>query len=125
MEKMKVAKSRGKIWFGMALSKFVHKSHQHERQYSLLAKLWKTNDQAAANYMPKVYPGKVVHFLPIREYARFVGPEFGWDKLAAGGVEGHHLPVYPAGMLLDPFVQHLAIKLKACIEKEFKTETRQ
>ena len=32
-------------------------------------------------------------------------------------VEIHELPVYPAGMLIEPFVRILAKKLKSCIRK--------
>ncbi len=41
----------------------------------------------------------------------------GWDHLAAGGVETHILPVYPAGMLVEPFVEQLAETLKGCIHQ--------
>jgi hypothetical protein len=44
-----------------------------------------------------------------RERARWV------KRLAAGGVEIHELPVYPGGMLFEPFVAGLAEKLKTCL----------
>ena len=69
------------------------------------------------NYVPEYYPGSITHFRPIREYARFADPKAGWDELAAGGVETHRLPVYPAGMLVEPFVGLLAEKLRECMDK--------
>jgi hypothetical protein len=39
-----------------------------------------------------------------------------WDQLAQGGQEVIVLPVYPAGMLLEPFVEHLAVALRKCID---------
>jgi len=44
----------------------------------------------------------------------------GWDKLAAGGLATYQLPVFPAGMLVEPFVQIMAKKLKACIDEALK-----
>jgi hypothetical protein len=77
-----------------------------------LYKLWKNNDQAAKNYVPKTYPGRIIHFRPIREYAKFDTPKARWEKIATEGVKTYRLPVYPAGMLVEPFVKVLAEKLK-------------
>jgi hypothetical protein len=51
------------------------------------------------------------------------GPELGWDKLAAGGLENYDLLVYPRGMLVEPFVELLAEKLKDCIQRALDMET--
>jgi hypothetical protein len=67
--------------------------------------------------VPDVYPGRITQFLPKKEYAHHIGPELGWNGLAAGGVETHVLQVYPAGMLVEPFVQVTAEKVKDCIER--------
>lgn len=76
-----------------------------------------TNDQAAANYRPKVYPGRITQFRPMKEYAWHENTEMAWESLATEGVEVHKLPVYPAGMLVEPFVEMLAAELMACISK--------
>ena len=68
------------------------------------------------NYLPRLYPGTITHFRPSKEYARHNSEKVGWHDLSAGGVETHKLPVYPAGMLLEPFVGILAERLKSCIE---------
>ncbi len=39
-----------------------------------------------------------------------------WDQLAGGGQETVVLPVYPAGMLVEPFVKHLAHALRRSID---------
>ena len=121
-EKAKVAKSRKKVWFEIIKSKFGHNFHQGNGQHLYLSQLWETNDRAAANYVPRAYSGRITQFRPIKEYGRYDGPELGWDKLAAGGVEVHELPVYPAGMLVEPFVRLLAEKMKVCIHKALETE---
>ena len=70
-------------------------------------------------YLParhEVHPGRIIQFLPVKEYAHHVGPELGWDKLATGGIKVHKLSVYPGGMLVEPFSQILAKELIACID---------
>lgn len=116
-EKAKVAKSRSKVWYGMILSKFGHMFHQRYGQYLHLAQLRKINDRAPLNYTPKVYPGRITNFCPVKQYALFDGPELGWNKVVAGGVETYELPVFPAGMLVEPFVRLLSEKLQVCIHK--------
>lgn len=124
LEKAKVAKSRSKVWYGFISSKLGHKFHAGNGQHLHLFNLWDVNERATLKYFPKAYPGRITQFSPIKEYARYDAPELGFDKLAAGGVEIHELPVYPAGMLVEPFVQLLAEKLKACIHKALETEPR-
>jgi len=116
-EKVKVAKSRKKVWLGMIRSIIDKKTEQGNEDATSLFNLWEANDIAALSYVPKVYPGHITQFRPIKEYALHCGPELGWDNLAAGGLEVHQLPAYPAGMLVEPFVGMLAEKLKSCIMK--------
>jgi phthiocerol/phenolphthiocerol synthesis type-I polyketide synthase E len=125
-EKLKVAKSRKEVWYGSILSMIIgHKFHLSDKQKISFSRVWKINDQAAANYVPKFYPGRITQFLPIKHYSRFDGPELNWDKIAAGGVETHDLPVYPAGMMVKPFVQLLAEKLRSCIDKALERDSKE
>ena len=41
----------------------------------------------------------------------------GWEKLTSGCLEICQLPVFPAAMLVEPFVQLLAEKLQAYINE--------
>jgi len=116
-EKAKVVKSRRKVWYGMILSKLGHRFHQRKGQHLALAQLWKINERAPLSYMPKLYPGRITQFCPIKQYSLYDGPKLGWNKLAAAGVETCELPIYPAGMLVEPFVRLLAEKLQDCIHK--------
>src|SRR5262249_17824724 len=75
------------------------------------ARLWQTNDRALLAYTPRPYPGRVIHFRPARQYSLDSLPEREWDGLAQRGVEKIVLPVYPAGMLLEPFVETLAARI--------------
>ena len=116
-EKLNVAKERRIVWYGMAARKL-----NREKMSSLaipqnLYELWKNNDQAAKNYVPKPYRGRIVHFRPIKEYTRFNTPDARWEKIAKEGVQTYRLPVYPAGMLVDPFVKKLAEELSNSISE--------
>jgi len=120
-EKVKIAKGRSKVWFGMVTSMLGRKLHLGNRECWTLFDLWEINDRAAAEYEPKVYPGRITQFLPLKGYSCHDHPEVHWDNLAGGGLETCRLPVYPAGMLVEPFVELLAAKLKGCIDKALKS----
>jgi phthiocerol/phenolphthiocerol synthesis type-I polyketide synthase E len=122
-EKSKIAWSRKDVLLGAILSKINTKLRLGDGQSSVLYDIWKACDQAALDYVPKAYLGRITQFLPIKHYACFNNPEVGWDKLAAGGLETYVLPVYPRGMLVEPFVPLLAEKLNACIQKALELET--
>jgi acyl transferase domain-containing protein/pimeloyl-ACP methyl ester carboxylesterase len=119
-EKIKVAGDRRKVWLGTITSKLGRHFEKLNGHATLSAAIWKANDQAALSYIPKVYPGRITQFLPIKDYKHHYDPQLGWENLAAGGLEKITLPVYPAGMLVDPFVSLTAEKLKSCIEKACK-----
>jgi len=71
------------------------------------------------DYVPKAYPGVVTDFRPLKQYSIYRRPDLKWEKLALGGQEIVELTVYPAGMLVEPFVKSLAEKLKKSIEAAF------
>jgi len=123
-EKTDTAKDRKKVWAGMIAAKLGKRLQSSNGQNQLLYKLWNVNEQAAVNYVPKVYPGRISHFRPTKEYSRFADPKANWDELAAGGVGIYRLPFYPAGMLLEPFVKLLAQELKVCIDNTSKSEAK-
>jgi len=75
------------------------------------------NDKAQAAYRPAPYDGKIILFRPKAFYRRFSDRSFGWGEVARQGVEVVEMPNYPRGLLNDPFVDALADRLKAEIEK--------
>lgn len=124
-EKAKVAKSRRRVFYGKLMSKMGKSPSQRNGTSEIdvsLARLWETNDTAASTYQPRSYPGKITHFCPLKAYARYQDPALGWDQLALGGVETHRLPVFPAGMMVEPFVKQLADTLTVCINRALETE---
>jgi aspartate racemase len=116
-EKVKIARGRTNVWFGMVTSRLGRKFHLGNRECWTLFDLWEINDRAVVEYEPKVYPGRITVFLPHKEYSCHLRPEVRWDNMAMGGLETCRLPVYPAGMLVEPFVEVLAEKLKGYIDK--------
>jgi pimeloyl-ACP methyl ester carboxylesterase/acyl carrier protein len=79
------------------------------------SELSESNRRAAYAYIPRVYPGRMLHVRPTWQYARYSRPEMGWDELVGGGVEVFLVPSYPAQLVEGPFVRDLAIKLRSCI----------
>jgi phthiocerol/phenolphthiocerol synthesis type-I polyketide synthase E len=116
-EKIKVAWSRKDIVLGTISGKLGLGPKTGNGRYVLLSNVWAACDLAAWNYVPKTYPGRITLFRPKKEYACFSGPELALDKFASSKLVTHVLPVYPRGMLVEPFVGLLADKLKECIRK--------
>ena len=115
-EKLGVLKSRIPVWQGMLLSRFRNGSSQVVSNSLLLGKVWQANDRASWDYIPKPYPGELTDIRPAKQYQVFSKPDLKWDRLAQGGQESIVLPVNPAMMLVEPFVQHLAIALRRSID---------
>jgi phthiocerol/phenolphthiocerol synthesis type-I polyketide synthase E len=115
-EKAKILRSRIPVWRGMLFGKFDKKQGTDSSKSLALAKIWQANDRACQNYVPRPYPGLVTDFRPLKQYRAFNRPDAKWDRLAQGGLEIVVLPLYPAGMLVEPFVQHLAAALEKAID---------
>jgi thioesterase domain-containing protein/malonyl CoA-acyl carrier protein transacylase/acyl carrier protein len=120
IKKVKVEETRAKVIFNVWLSKVAHKFGADNGQRYIHIPLKKINDQAFINYVPKSYPGRLTLFRPRKVFWGFDDPKFGWESLFAEGVDVYELPVNPRGMLVEPFVQTLAEKLKASLEKAKK-----
>ncbi|MDZ7959605.1 MAG: AMP-binding protein [Aulosira sp. DedQUE10] len=82
------------------------------------------NNKAGKSYVPSIYPSQVTLFRASQQNVGLdVDPELGWGKLAAGGVELHHVPGSHASLIQEPNVQVLAKKFQACLDQaQFKIE---
>jgi non-ribosomal peptide synthetase component F/thioesterase domain-containing protein len=109
-EKLQILRSRSSVWRGMLSSRLGSKS-----ETSLLAEIWETNDRAILEYVPAPYPQTITDFRPVKQYSQYLGTAMDWQDLARRH-EIVTLPVYPAGMLVEPFVKNLAMALKGAID---------
>jgi non-ribosomal peptide synthetase component F/thioesterase domain-containing protein len=116
-EKLTELRSRVHVWRGKLLGNLIRHRDGAQSESRLLAEIWDSNDRAALAYVPRPYPGTVTDFRPMKQYSSYIGPDKNWDQLALGGQEIVTLPVYPAGMLVEPFVQRLAAALTAAIDR--------
>jgi len=110
-EKLRVLWNRSSVWRG-----WFERKIGSDSEFSVLAKIWDVNDRAILSYEPKPYPGTITDFRPLRQYSQYLGEPMDWTGLA----KEHDivtLRVYPAGMLLEPFVRDLARALRDSIEK--------
>jgi phthiocerol/phenolphthiocerol synthesis type-I polyketide synthase E len=115
-EKLDDLRERLPVWMGMSLGRFDPKRFRMPMPESrALGKLWQVNDRACLAYIPKPYPGVITDFRPRKQYSHFSKAEAKWESIAQRGQKIVILPVYPAGMLVEPFVKHLAESLRDCI----------
>jgi non-ribosomal peptide synthetase component F/thioesterase domain-containing protein len=118
-EKINVLRSRSKIWKGMIFGRLLEKESGNRPESLVLAEMWQINDQACIVYQAKPYEGVVTDFRPMRQYAKYRPAEGDWSRLARD-YEVLTLPVYPAGMLLEPFVKYLAEALQVTISRTIR-----
>ena len=115
-EKLDALRSRIPVWQGMLRSRFSKGSSNVVSDSLVLGKIWRVNDLASWSYLPKPYSGLVTDIRPAKQYRVFSKPDLKWDRLAQGGQEVIVLPVNPAVMLVEPFVEHLAAALRRSID---------
>ena len=115
-EKMQSLRNRIPVWKGILQARFHTSSNGTPSETVVLGRIWKANDRACFAYTPKPYCGKLTNFRPMKQYSLFDQPGAKWDALSQGGHEVIVLPVFPAGMLNEPFVRHLATALGKSID---------
>ena len=114
-EKWKVLESRTTIWKG-AIAGMLKREGKKESEPALLARVWENNDRCSADYKPEPLNAPIVHFRPKDQYVVFRKSAASFSKLAMKGEKIVGLQVYPAGMLLEPFVQELAKSLRRSLD---------
>jgi amino acid adenylation domain-containing protein len=75
----------------------------------------KANEYAGFHYAPRPYDGRVVLIRPKRYFAGRGNPSMGWSEVVTSGIEIRHLPIYPKGMLVEPFCRQLAETISSCL----------
>jgi amino acid adenylation domain-containing protein len=77
----------------------------------------KVNHDAMHRYDPRPYNGRVAVIRPKGNFLGLTSRSLGWSEVVAGGgLEIHELPVYPKGILVEPFCRLLAEALKLCLQ---------
>ena len=115
-EKAIAFRNRIPVWRGMLFATFGKHSRARISEFRVSGQIWRANDLACVNYVPKPYTGVIADFRPMKQYRMYDQPSAKWDLLAQGGHDVVILPVYPAGMLLNPFVEHLAVALNKSMD---------
>jgi hypothetical protein len=88
-----------------ALGRLNKQNTQHRYPHLILKK---ANDQASQKYVPGPYEGRVALIQSKGSIAGLGSPSPNWEPYVVGGLEVHELPVYPKGMLIEPFCRSLA-----------------
>lgn len=112
---------RKSVWYGN-LQKKKNVGETELDQATALAAVWANNDRVATEYQPRTYPGKINQFLPKTNYSHLQDQDVGWTQIAEDGVDISYLPVYPAGMLMEPYVQQLAAEMLTLIKARTRVD---
>ncbi|HEX4537863.1 MAG TPA: amino acid adenylation domain-containing protein [Candidatus Acidoferrum sp.] len=114
-EKMDIALTRLGIRFRAAQSQLRRLAgHASQNGYAHLM-IKRVNDEAAAQYLPRPYAGRVAIIRSKGSFINYDSPDLGWGPFVREGLEIHNLAVYQKGMLIEPFCQLLAEKLRLCL----------
>ncbi|MFK7801695.1 MAG: hypothetical protein AB8G95_08705, partial [Anaerolineae bacterium] len=79
--------------------------------------LWKINDAAALDYEPGEYDGYMLQIRPIQGYRKYDHPGINFELVNKTNLHYEQLDVYPAGMMVEPFVKQLAQVVSKHIKK--------
>ena len=76
------------------------------------------NDQAALDYVPAPYRGRVAVIRPKGCFRGLASRTLGWDEVVREQLELYELDVYTKGMLVEPFCRSLAKTVIGCVNKD-------
>ncbi|XZE17904.1 aminotransferase class III-fold pyridoxal phosphate-dependent enzyme [Pirellulaceae bacterium SH449] len=107
--KWSTARRRVKVWRDSMSNLFAKNKTRRPAALVNMADIWLKHDQIAEKYVPRFYPGRLIHFRPQRDYKCHLGTE-----VEGREVEYYRMKSYPAGIMVKPFVAELA----TCISRE-------
>jgi amino acid adenylation domain-containing protein len=110
-EKLRMAEEAGMKKVAARIAKLKNTIKGTEEEYSSETLIQEINHQAAWDYVPGLFNGKVTLFKPQKNYDFFPDPKMGWGDVALGELEVIEIPVNPHAMLLDPYASSLAAAL--------------
>jgi amino acid adenylation domain-containing protein len=110
-------KSRKNIWIA-ELKNHLNLAKTNSHNYdTILAEIWKRNDKAAFQYKSDQYNGVVFQFLPKKRYQIHSNEYADWNVIVPN-IKTIELPVYAAGMLVEPFVKILANEINKVLKQK-------
>jgi len=115
--KWKELMNRKNIWLGGFKNFLFEHSNSKTNFNRILADVWEKNDIAAFNYKADNYSFDIIHVVPLKRYKIHDFLSADWEKVSSK-LQSIILPVYPAGMLVEPFVQKLASKLNVILAEK-------
>ena len=82
-------------------------------------------EQASKDYVPQIYPGQAILFQASEQTVEYLeweewwgfNPQLDWGRLVAGGLDIHEIPGHHFNIFDEPYVQVLAEKLQACLDR--------
>ena len=110
-------KYRMKIWTGRITYKIGKSDNAKSKSIIKQSEVWKNNDKVAFKYKPSYYQGTITVFLPKKKYSVHNTERANWNINHASKINKVILPVYPSGMLVEPFVRELAAHINARIKE--------
>ncbi len=110
-EKLRMAEEAGMKKVAACIDKIRNTIKGAEGEYSSETFIQKINHQAAWDYVPGPFDGKVTLFKPQKNYDFFPDPKMGWGKVVLEELEVLEIPVNPHAMLLEPYARTLAAAL--------------
>jgi amino acid adenylation domain-containing protein len=114
-QKLDIELARLRVRLHHTASRFRASSNAVQNEYPHLL-IRRINDEAAMRYVPPVYEGRVTVIRPKGSFLGLGSPTLGWEGVIRNGLEVYELPVYPKGMLVEPFCRTLAETLQDCLQ---------
>ena len=118
MEKLRVETTRIKASAHFAWARLRDRFQTHSAAPAPQAKIADIYEEALLIMKSEPYPGELTVFLAKRHLAGFTLALGGWGEVAQGGVQLLSLPISPRGSLVEPYVGHLAHRLRGCLDQE-------
>lgn len=110
--KWSAARRRVKVWRDSLSKLFAKNKTRRPAALVNMADIWAKHDQIAEKYVPRFYPGRLIHFRPQRDYKCHLGTE-----VEARDIEYYRMKSYPAGIMVRPFVAELATCMRREIDR--------
>ena len=119
--KLVAMRGNGQADAGFTLEEFIDTTQFPEHELEL----WRMHLTAGTNYVPKPYGGRVL-LLRTRGQPFFssLDPQYGWSKLALGGLEVRIVPGAHERIFMEPDVQVLAGEVKTAIANSITKATQ-